>query len=123
MKVFLYQNRPLLPLDWNNKDCIGFNKGLGCFLSGMSKSDLIMMHSSNELCRTVVLGDSRVNQLIGLTAMQTIWHREHNRVAYELARVNPRWDDDRLFQEARRVRSYWRTPTHHIQRIPSCAVR
>lgn len=34
MKIFSYQNRQLLPLDWNNKDCIGFNKGLRCFLSG-----------------------------------------------------------------------------------------
>lgn len=50
-----------------------------------------------------LVGDSRVNQLIGLTVMQTVWHREHNRVAGELARVNPRWDDERLFQEARRV--------------------
>ncbi|XP_057375088.1 peroxidase-like [Daphnia carinata] len=81
MKTFAYQNRQLLPLDWNNKDCIGFDKGLRCFLSG----------------------DSRVNQLIGLTVMQTVWHREHNRVAGELARVNPRWNDERLFQEARRV--------------------
>ena len=34
MKTFSYQNRQLLPLDWNNKDCIGFSKGLRCFLSG-----------------------------------------------------------------------------------------
>ncbi len=34
MKTFSYQNRQLLPLDWNNKDCIGYSKGLRCFLSG-----------------------------------------------------------------------------------------
>ena len=34
LKTFSYQNRQLLPLDWQNKDCLGYEKGLRCFLAG-----------------------------------------------------------------------------------------
>jgi len=50
-----------------------------------------------------VAGDDRINQNPALMSMQTLMVREHNRVARELARRNPTWLDEVLFQEARRV--------------------
>lgn len=48
-------------------------------------------------------GDARCNEQISLTIMHTIWVREHNRCTRQLARVNPQFDDERLYQECRRI--------------------
>ena len=45
----------------------------------------------------------RANEQLGLLALHTVWLREHNRVAAVLRRLNPHWDGDRLFHEARKI--------------------
>ncbi|GFR24013.1 peroxidasin [Trichonephila clavata] len=53
--------------------------------------------------RTVDDGDIRVNLLMPLMMLHTLWMREHNRIAEELHSFNPDWNDETLFQESRRL--------------------
>uniref|UniRef100_A0A8C9ZPM8 Peroxidasin n=1 Tax=Sander lucioperca TaxID=283035 RepID=A0A8C9ZPM8_SANLU len=48
-------------------------------------------------------GDHRANEQLGLTSMHTVWFREHNRIATELLRLNPHWDGDTIYHEARKI--------------------
>ena len=48
-------------------------------------------------------GDVRVNEQVSLTVMHTLWVREHNRIAAALAGLNPQFDDERLYQDSRKI--------------------
>ncbi|MEZ5452066.1 MAG: peroxidase family protein [Thiothrix sp.] len=48
-------------------------------------------------------GDVRANENPALTSMHTLWVREHNRIADELAQQHPEWSDEQLYQEARKT--------------------
>ena len=48
-------------------------------------------------------GDHRANEQLGLLATHTIWMREHNRIAEQLLLLNPHWDGNTIYHEARKI--------------------
>ncbi|XP_028982628.1 peroxidasin homolog [Diachasma alloeum] len=75
------QRRNLPMPSKNSENCRSDSKALPCFYSG----------------------DSRINEHPGIALMHILFLREHNRVAEQLSELNPHWDDEKLYQEARRI--------------------
>jgi len=44
-----------------------------------------------------------VDENVALTSIHTLFMREHNRLARQLKRINPQWDSETLYQEARKI--------------------
>jgi len=76
-------NAKFLPVSYDDQSdqCSKTNSSIKCFLGG----------------------ETRTNENLGLVSMQTLFLREHNRIAKNLASINPSWDDERTFQEARKI--------------------
>ena len=50
-----------------------------------------------------VAGDTRAIEHVSLIGIHTFWVREHNRIADALSALNPQWDEERVFLEARDI--------------------
>ena len=48
-------------------------------------------------------GDVRANEQVGLTALHTLFVREHNRLTNRLRRHHPSWSGERIYQKARQL--------------------
>ena len=67
--------------------------------SGLSNASLPMQDPTTLF----LSGDVRANEQAGLTAMHTLFMREHNRVADGIATTNPLLTGEEIYQQARKV--------------------
>ena len=94
------QGRQWLPESTNRSaDCENVDANEPCYRSGACHS----LWSKKFFLDREFAGDVRVNQNPGQALVQTLLLREHNRLADALQHINPNWDDETVFQEARRI--------------------
>ena len=72
------------------------------------RKELLPMTDDNPECgspdgQCFMAGDERVNEHPGLTMIHTLLAREHNRIATQLREINPQWEEEKVFQETRRI--------------------
>uniref|UniRef100_A0AAF5PWT0 peroxidase n=3 Tax=Wuchereria bancrofti TaxID=6293 RepID=A0AAF5PWT0_WUCBA len=87
-----------------------FREGKTGFLKTVFFNGLRLLPFDIRKCRNAascsaifVAGDSRVNLFMGLSSYHIILTREHNRLVNVLRKLNPHWNGDRLFMEARKI--------------------
>ncbi|XP_034243586.1 uncharacterized protein LOC117646626 [Thrips palmi] len=91
------------------RDLRAFGGGrLNVTLHPVRGKDLMPQSPLHPECRApsgycFIAGDGRASEQPGLTAIHTVFMREHNRLADGLRAVNPHWDDDHLYHHARRI--------------------
>uniref|UniRef100_A0A2M4DQF3 Putative oxidase/peroxidase n=1 Tax=Anopheles darlingi TaxID=43151 RepID=A0A2M4DQF3_ANODA len=64
-------------------------------------SDACVLNNADDAC--YLTGDARANLSPHLAILHITFFREHNRIAKQLGLLNPPWNDEKLFQEARRI--------------------
>lgn len=57
---------------------------------------------ASDLSGNYILPDERATQTPVLAAIHIVFMREHNRICDEILKLQPSWDDERVYQEARR---------------------
>ena len=80
---------------------------------GLANDNATHQTADSEL---FLAGDVRANENIELTSLQTLFVREHNRLATEIAKANPKWTDEQIYQQAAATRDR-RTPGDYLQRV------
>ncbi|KAG7302968.1 hypothetical protein JYU34_012963 [Plutella xylostella] len=101
----------------------GFNGRLNATIHPLGGRDLLPRSDSHPECKApsgycFIAGDGRASEQPGLTAIHTIWLREHNRVVEGLRGVNPHWDAELLFEHTRRIVAAEFTHTIYNEFLP-----
>ena len=73
----------------------------------LKENGLMELDTNIKNCNTLggcsLVGDHRADENIALHSMHTLWVREHNRIAGKLKKLNSHWQEEQLFQTARKI--------------------
>ena len=100
MKTSKHENGPLLPLADLETPESQDTRGLEAFIAG----------------------DTRSNEHIALMSMHILFLREHNRLATELHEDNPDWNDEDLYQTARKINTAQIQVITYNEYLPSLGI-
>lgn len=67
----------------------------------LNPTEKCLVENTSGVCFNA--GDVRANIYPWMISLQSLWVREHNRIARNLATLNPGWNSDKLYHEARRI--------------------
>ncbi|XP_055327659.1 uncharacterized protein LOC129580922 [Paramacrobiotus metropolitanus] len=78
-----------------------FENGKSLLSEALNSSDCRPAKDADTNCFDA--GDRRVNENLPIASLYTLLAREHNSLAEKLAKVNAHWDDEQLYQSARKI--------------------
>nr|XP_022916804.1 uncharacterized protein LOC111426494 [Onthophagus taurus] len=81
---------------------------MNCTIHPIQGKDLLPQSDHHPECKSgsglcFIAGDGRASEQPALTAIHTVFMREHNRLVDELRKINPHWNEETLFEHARRI--------------------
>ena len=83
-------------------DLLPFNTTDGEFNGSIDPNAPHMDNANPTLRKLFIAGDARANEQPLLTSFHTLFVREHNRLCDEIKETNPSWNDEEIYQHARR---------------------
>ncbi|NJN46896.1 MAG: hypothetical protein HC808_10925 [Candidatus Competibacteraceae bacterium] len=66
-------------------------------------NDVGLANAGGDSAALFLAGDVRANEQVGLTALHTLFVREHNRLADNIRNDNPKLSGDEIYERARRI--------------------
>ncbi|XP_043472374.1 chorion peroxidase-like [Leptopilina heterotoma] len=70
-------------------------------LATKDNSDICQLGSLSQSC--FIAGDGRVGENPALTSLHVVFLRLHNKIATQIAIINPHWSEEKMFQETRKI--------------------
>ncbi len=103
-------------LPWNTVDHTNYNSNVDSNAPHMESPEGF----SNKL---FVAGDVRANENLILLSIHTLFVREHNRICEALALAHPTWNDEQIYQHARRTVIALIQKITYYEWLPSIGIR